>query len=148
MEQSTKARAKSPMYEACAPNRMDDIQRASDLMQALWPRGALCRRIKAAADELTAKPYRWSYNRVLEVFKGRAARIDNFEMEHLRAIEKAREVRKADDGIRELRARLSRLETALAMVDAEFHGQDIDGLRQSLRGLGGLSNGSRAGGRE
>lgn len=140
MKRFPKSGKSVPMYETTVPNRENTIERASELMQELWTRGALCRRIKDAADVLTAKPYEWSFNRVFYVFKGKAKRIDSHEMEHLLSLKRAREAKDTNDGINELRARLSRLEASLAVADEEYHRPTIDGLRQSLRELGGMAD--------
>lgn len=47
----------------------------------------------------------------------------------------------------ELRARIARLETALAVVDEDFHSPQIDGLGAALHGGGGMVRAGTSGGK-
>lgn len=69
--------------------------------------------------------------RIRQLWEGKAARVDGEEKDALREaqIEEARRERN------ELRARLDRLDAALAMVDEEFHGPTLEALRAS-QGVG------------
>lgn len=46
----------------------------------------------------------------------------------------------AKNELSELRQRIARLETALAVRDAAYHSADIDALRQQMRGFGGMDS--------
>jgi BMFP domain-containing protein YqiC len=70
--------------------------------------------------------------RIRQLWEGKASRVDGEEKDALRQakIEEARNEYKA------LRSRLASLEAALAAVDEDFHGPQMDAYRASATGLG------------
>lgn len=149
MEMSPKYREKSQMYEACATfSRDDDVRNASKWMQELFTQGTLGTRIRDAQKLLCAKPYKWTRNRVVEVFRGEAKRIDGFETWTLAAL-RAKQLQEAREEHARLTAFIVGMEETLTRVDENFHRDQIDALRASRgeaqEGLGGVA-GSRAGG--
>lgn len=136
------------MSKAFALNRATDRKEMSDLIKGMWPQGSDNRRILDAYKEL--KEHGFNLNRVTELFRNKAKRIDGFEKDILRALaaERARKVREANDEITELRARLSRLEAALSVADPDFHRPQIEAVRGSVRGLGGVVGARSEGVRE
>jgi BMFP domain-containing protein YqiC len=71
--------------------------------------------------------------RIRQLWEGRASRVDGEEKDALRQakIEEARNEYKA------LRSRLASLEAALAAVDPDFHGPQMDAYRSAAGRLGG-----------
>ncbi len=51
----------------------------------------------------------------------------------------ARQEAEAKDELQKLHERLARIERALVQVDPDFHSEDVDALRQQMRGLGGMA---------
>jgi hypothetical protein len=127
MERSTKYGEKSSMYEACAYNRDTDVKEASELMQSIFTKGTIGARLFDAERAL-----RWGRNRVLEIFKGKARRIEGFEKDQLRAL-RARQLEAALIEARhdhtKFIAETARLEAMLTSQDAAFHGPEIEARR-------------------
>lgn len=72
--------------------------------------------------------------RARSIWEGTAARID---AEEAHAIRQA-EIAEASREYRELRCRLAKLETALAVADEEFFGPQMDAHRRASAPLGGM----------
>jgi hypothetical protein len=88
----------------------------------------------------------FDYWRTHDLWYGRARRIDAVELEAVRARVRRQEEAEANAEIAELRARLARLESALELADADFHGPTREALRGQMGVLGrvvdgGLSDG-------
>ncbi len=123
-------------------SEMSDVAFASSLVRGVVPASAgdtIGARIRAAAQRLG-----WPHSRTRDVWYQQARRIDAREMDQLRTAR--REVKEADHGIQELRARLARLEAFLAVADEDFHQPAIEDVRRSLRELGGVVDRARDGG--
>lgn len=110
---------------------LSDVAQASALIREVAPvEGAtIGERIQRAARKLG-----WRHSRAREIWYEQARRIDAREMDQLRRTTEARKLQEATHEYRDLRARISRIEAALLVADADFHGPQIDGLRQSMRG--------------
>jgi hypothetical protein len=67
--------------------------------------------------------------RLEDIYRGEARRIDADEMDALRAAARHPASIEARNDIAELRSRLARIEAALSVQDAQFHGPAIDALR-------------------
>ena len=70
--------------------------------------------------------------RVRSLFEGTARRIDGEEKDAIRMAQ----IEEAKNEQRELRARLARLDAALARVDEDFHGPQMAAHREAAAGLG------------
>lgn len=136
MERSTKSGEVSPLSDSFALDRHTSLQEARATLEELFTRGTVVQRVSEAHAKL--RKWSWSYNRVDEMFRGKAARIEAHEMDHIRALKKAREIAEAKDEFSQLRARIARLETALAVADEEFHQPHVEALRGAVSGLGGV----------
>jgi sirohydrochlorin ferrochelatase len=83
----------------------------------------------------------FEYWRTHDLWYGRARRIDVAELEAVRARVRAKEEAQANAEIAELRARLQRLESALAVADADFFGPAREALRGSMGGARRVADG-------
>jgi len=70
--------------------------------------------------------------RVRHFFEGTARRVDGEEKDAVRMAQ----IEEARNEQRELRARLARLDAALARVDEDFHGPQMAAHREAAFGLG------------
>lgn len=119
-------------------SEMSDAAQASELVRDVVPvNGGATIRARILA---TARRLGWNYSRTRDVWYEQARRIDAHEMDQLRAALKKKEAQEANDDIQQLRARLARLETVLAVADADFHGPHIEAVRGQMRGLGGVAD--------
>lgn len=112
-------------------SEMSDVALAATLAHEIAPAGrTVGQQIAAVARKLG-----WSRSRTISIWYGEARRIDAREMDQLRAARDARRLQEASHEYRELRARIARLEAALAITDEAFHRPHVDALQQSMGGL-------------
>lgn len=113
-------------------SEMSDVAFAADLIRQVEPRRHMP--VKEWIS-VTARRLGWPYSRAKAVWYEDARRIDAAEMDALRAAIREREMRKLSHDYREQVDRIARLKAALAVVDEEFHREQIVGLeRQFCRG--------------
>lgn len=128
-------------YKLSERAEMSDVSFASALLKETWPNGGVGARILKASRDL-----RWRFGRTRDIWYEQARRIDAREMDQLRAAKRTHEIEEARHDYQALRARISGIKAALAVVDEEFHRADLDGIEQSLRGLGGVVGAGTEGG--
>lgn len=121
--------------KALEKSDLNDVTQASALIREIAPiEGATVgERILHVARKLG-----WRHNRAREIWYEQARRIDAREMDQLREARETRKLQEATNEYRELRAKIARIEAALLASDADFHSPQIDALRQSVGGLGGV----------
>lgn len=150
MERSPKLREKSPMYEACALlTREHDVSHVAEMMQKIWTSGSLGRRVRAAQRELCARPHQWTANRVSDLFRGKARKVESFEARTIAWL-RVKQIEEAKREYAELTAIIGGLEETLLRIDPDFHSEAVIALRQS-RGrasetLGGVDSAGDRGG--
>jgi len=122
-------------------SEMSDVSMAQHLLQETWPERAgrpvkacialifdAVRRVERHLPEpvLRERPRQWTERRVRSIWNGEARRIDSYEMSDLEraAAEEARN--EFTTSIK----RAARMAQFLAAQDADFHGPEIDRLRQ------------------
>lgn len=93
-----------------------------------------------APETLQARPRLWTERRVRSIIDGEARRIDAYEIDDLTRMR----LMEARDDYQRSVARAARLEALLAAQDADFHGDEIDRLRQLAGGLDRARTGGRA----
>ena len=125
---------------------MTDVFMAQALVQETWPERAgrpvkLCiamifdavKRVERKQPDavLRQRPRQWTERRVRSIWNAEARRIDNYEMADLEraAAEEARSEFKTSI------KRAARMASFLAAQDADFHGPEIDRLRQFFGSL-------------
>jgi len=125
---------------------MSDVTMAQHLVQETWPERAgrpvktciamifdALRRVERKLPEpvLRERPRQWTERRVRSIWNGEARRIDSYEMSDL-------ERAAAEEAKSEFRTsinRAARMAAFLAAQDQDFHGPEIDRLRQFLGGV-------------
>lgn len=115
---------------------MSDVAEASALVREVVAVDAGCtvgRRILQ-----TARKLGWSYSRTRDVWYEQARRIDAREMDALRAAKRKREIEEASREYRELEARITALEAALAVANPTLDRQALDVVLKEIRGPGGV----------
>lgn len=123
------------MYSAYAASREDLRLEARDTLQRIFTRGTLGSRIRDARKILCREPFRWTSNRVFDVFNGKARTVQGHEIDHVRALKRLRDLEEAVhelESIDEVRTQLARLKTALVVSDEDFHGPQIEALRDAI----------------
>jgi hypothetical protein len=83
--------------------------------------------------ERTARRAGLSYSRCFEIWYGRARRIEPAEIARISDALEQKKRLDARNELSELRLRLARLESLLALSDEEFHRDTIDQTRAALR---------------
>ncbi|MDI1265281.1 MAG: hypothetical protein PS018_18700 [bacterium] len=114
-------------------SEMSDVSFAADLIRQVEPRRHMS--VKEWIT-VTARRLGWPYSRAKAVWYEDARRIDAAEMDALRAAIRARETRKLAHDHHQHVDRIARLKAALAVVDEEFHGEQIAGMERQLRRRG------------
>lgn len=124
---------------------MSDVTMARGLMQETWPERAgrpvktciamifeAVKRIERALPDQVRRDRsrQWTERRVRSIWNGEARRIDNYEMSDL---EKAAAEEARNEFTSSVK-RAARMAAFLAAQDADFHGPEIDRLRQFLGG--------------
>lgn len=122
---------------------MTDVSMAQHLVQETWPERA-GRPVKACialifdavkrverrqpAEALRLRPRQWTERRVRSIWNAEARRIDNYEMADLEraAAEEAR------SEFHQSINRAARMAAFLAATEPDFHGPEIDRLREFL----------------
>lgn len=127
-------------------SEMHDVTMARTLLQETWPERAgrpvkVCialifeavKRVERALPDalLRERPRQWTERRVRAIWAGEARRIDAYEMSDL---ERAAAEEAANEFTASIR-RAARMAQFLAAQDADFHGPEIDRLRQFLGGV-------------
>ena len=112
---------------------MSDVAFAAELIRQVEPRRHMSVKEWIV---VTARRLGWPYSRTKAVWYEDARRIDAAEMDALRAAIRARETRKLSHEYREQVDRIARLKAALAVVDEEFHSEQISGLERQFRRRG------------
>lgn len=115
------------MYEAASLNRADDVREMASLMQEVFWRGTIGARLLEAERTLG-----WGANRVLELFKGKAVRVDAFEKERVRAIKAERDLKAARELHNAFKAETERLAAFFAAQDEDFHRPEIEARRSVM----------------
>lgn len=98
-----------------------------------WPSGEL---VKSAIDR-AAKLSRLGYWRAFDIWYGKARKVEAYEIEQIANAIEAKNEKDGRNELRELKARLARIESLLASGDSHFHSPSIDHARELVRQLGG-----------
>jgi hypothetical protein len=112
---------------------MSDVVFAAELIRRVEPRRHMS--VKEWIGT-TARRLGWPYSRTKAVWYEDAKRIDAAEMDAIRAAILARETRKLASDHRTQLDRIARLKAALAVVDEEFHCEQIVGMERQFRRRG------------
>lgn len=127
-------------------SEMTDVSMAQHLVQETWPERAgrpvkVCialifdavKRVerKQPAAVLRERPRQWTERRVRSIWNAEARRIDNYEMADL---ERAA-AEEAKNEFHQSINRAARMAAFLAAQDPDFHGAEVDRLREFLGGL-------------
>jgi hypothetical protein len=115
-------------------SEMSDGAAAAALMRELAPAGSAKERIGAAARAL-----RWRWVRAKAVWYGEARRIDAAEMDALRAAVRRRELQEDRREFTELRARIARLEAAIAVAHPTLDREALDEVQRAACGPGRMA---------
>jgi hypothetical protein len=122
-------------------SEMSDVTMAQELMQETWPEragrpvktcialifDAVKRVERRLPDDLVReRPRQWTERRVRSIWNGEARRIDNYEMSDLERAAAEEAKNEFTSSIR----RAARMASFLAAQDPDFHGPEIDRLRQ------------------
>lgn len=99
-------------------------------------------RVKAAIAR-AAKLARLNYWRSFDIWYRKARRIEAFEIDAILDAIQAKETKAIRDEIRDVRARLLRLESILVTQDPEFHRDALGAVREQINGLGGTHRNRR-----
>lgn len=122
------------MSEKCSEfKEMSDVVFAAELIRRVEPRRHMS--VKEWIG-VTARRLGWPYSRTKAVWYEDARRIDASEMDAIKAAIVARETRKLSHDYKAQLDRIARLQAALAVVDEEFHGDQIAGMEQQLHRRG------------
>lgn len=92
--------------------------------------------VKVAIDR-AARLSGLSYWRAFDIWYGKARKVEAYEIEQIATAIEAKNEREGRNELRELKARLTRLESLLATGDSNFHSPTIDHARELVRRLGG-----------
>jgi lipoate-protein ligase A len=90
--------------------------------------------VKTAIDR-AAKLSGLSYWRAFDVWYGKARQIADFEIEQIAKAIEVKNERDARNELRDLKARIARMESLLAQGDAHFHSPSIAHAREMVRQL-------------
>lgn len=120
--------------------QLTDISAALRELSEPWEMGD---RIKAAIDR-AARRAGLSYWRTFDIWYGKARRIEDYEIKAVVAALAEKKRMETRNELHNLKTRLALLESHLLQVDADFHRETIDQVRQQGRQLGTLD---RAGNR-
>lgn len=96
-------------------------------------------RMKSVLDR-TARLARLTYWRTSDIWYGKARRIEPHEIEQIAEALRIKNEKAARNEFHDLKVRLARLEASLSTRDADFYSQDIDRLRATSRGDGGMGS--------
>ncbi len=120
-------------------NRVSVLVEAQGLVRSLAEPRPAGDKIKEALRRAARKLPQWSPNRVRDVWNAdERVRVRAEELEELRvAARVTKEERAAGHELAELRNRIGRLERLLVSTDPDFHRENLAGLREQARGLGG-----------
>lgn len=125
---------------------MSDVAMAQHLLQETWPERAgrpvkscialifdAVKRVERSLPKpmLDERPRQWTARRVRSIWNGEARRIDSYEMNDLEKAAAEEAANEFDISIR----RAARMAAFLASQDADFHGPEIDRLRQFFGGV-------------
>lgn len=125
---------------------MSDVTMAQGLMQETWPEKSgrpvktciamifdAVRRVERHLPEtvLRERPRQWTERRVRSIWNGEARRIDNYEMSDL---EKAAAEEARSEFTSSIK-RAARMAAFLEAQDADFHGPEVDRLREFFGSL-------------
>ena len=124
-------------------SEMSDVAYAADLIRQIEPRRDLSVKQWIV---VTARRLGWPYSRAKAVWYADARRIDASEMDALRAAIRERETRSLSHEFKHQVDRIARLKAALAVVDEEFHREQILGMERQLGGRGDVDSAGDAGG--
>lgn len=116
------------------PNSLGSI--AARMLRELsepWPSGE---RVKSAVGR-AAKLAGLSYWRAFDLWYAKARKVEAYEIEQIADAIQAKNERDGRNELRELKARLLRVESLLASGDSHFHSPTIDRARELLRRSGG-----------
>jgi hypothetical protein len=84
--------------------------------------------------ERTARLAGLTYSRCFEIYYGRARRIWPEEIARISDALKQKQALEARNELQELRLRLERLESLFVLSDEEFHRENLNPVRDALRG--------------
>lgn len=127
-------------------SEMTDVSMAQALVQETWPERAgppvkacismifdAVKRVerRQPVTVLRERPRQWTERRVRSIWNGEARRIDNYEMGDL---ERAA-AEEAKSEFHQSIKRAARMAAFLAAQDEDFHGPEVDRLRQFLGGM-------------
>lgn len=127
-------------------SEMSDVTMAQHLIQETWPERAgrpvktcialifdAVKRVERTLPKplLDGRPRQWTERRVRSIWNGEARRIDSYEMSDLERAAAEEAANEFNTSIR----RAARMAAFLATTDADFHGPEIDRLRQFLGGM-------------
>lgn len=91
-------------------------------------------KIKTAIDR-AAKLTGLNYWRAFDIWYGKARRIEGFEIEQIAKAIEAKNEKDARNELRDLKARITRMEALLASGDSHFHSPSIAHAREMVRQL-------------
>ena len=99
---------------------------------------AALKRVERALDPtvLRERGRQWTERRVRSIVDNEARRIDAYEIEDLNKVK----LEEAKHDFQRSTARAARLATLLSAQDEDFHGPEIDRLRELARGVGSARN--------
>jgi hypothetical protein len=129
-------------------SKMSDVTTAQTFLHEQWPEQAgrpvksciweifnALRRVERQlpSDAMRQRPRQWTERRVRSIWHGEARRLDHYEMTDLEiaASGEARNVFKQSI------ERAARMAAFLETADPDFHGSEVDRIREFLRGLAG-----------
>lgn len=98
-----------------------------------WAGGEKVKTAIARAAKLSGLGY-W---RAFDIWYAKARQIETYEIEAIAEAIRAKNEKDGRNELRELKARLTRLESLLAAGDAHFHSPSIDHARELARQLSG-----------
>lgn len=100
------------MSEAISLNRESSLREARQALEEMFTHGTQGQRIKAAHEKL--KKCSWTYNRVDEMFRGKARHIDAHELDQIRSLKNNREMDAARNEAAQLQRQLADARKAYA----------------------------------
>lgn len=92
--------------------------------------------VKTSIDR-AAKLAGFEYWRAFDLWYSKARRVEGYEIEQIAAAIQVKNEKEAANELRDLKSRLTRLESRLASGDANFHSPTIDHARELVRQLSG-----------
>jgi len=90
--------------------------------------------VKSAIDR-AAKLAGLKYWRAFDIWYRKARRVEGFEIEQIAAAIEAKNEKDARNELRDLKARITRMESLLAQGDTHFHSPSISHAREMVRQL-------------